>query len=267
MMNNSQMPSRSGANPAKKRLPLWAVLFWLIVWEIGALWVNEPILLVTPLSALRRLFELVQEAVFWKSILFSVGHILLGFALSAALGIVLAALAYRFRAVRELLAPLAAAVKAIPVASFVILVLLWVSSRDLSIIISLFIGFPVIYSNVLMGLDSTDRKLIEMARVFRIPFLTQLRAIYLYQVLPFLRSGLAVAIGLCWKSGVAAEVIGIPAGSIGEKLYKAKVYLETPDLFCWTLVIVLLSIGCEKLLAFLMKQVERGAAECWKRSA
>ena len=265
MMKKNDMPSRSGAKPSKKRLPLWAVVFWLIMWELLALWVAEPILLVTPIKALIRLTELVQEAVFWKSIAFSVGHILLGFVLSAVLGAGLAALAYRFRRVRELLAPLSAAVKAIPVASFVILVLLWVSSRDLSIIISLLIGFPVIYANVLMGLDSTDPKLIEMAKVFRVPFLTQLRAIYLYQVLPFLRSGLAVAIGLCWKSGVAAEVIGIPKGSIGEKLYTAKVYLETPDLFCWTLVIVLLSIGCEKLLAMLMNWVEKEASACWKR--
>ena len=267
MMKKNQTSPRSGANPSegKKRVPLWAVVFWLIVWELLALWVAEPILLVTPFAALRRLTQLVQETVFWKSIVFTVGHILMGFGLSAVLGIGLAALAYRFRLVRELLAPLSASVKSIPVASFVILVLLWVPSRNLSIIVSLLIGFPVIYANVLMGLDSTDPKLIEMAKVFRVPFMTQLRAIYLYQVLPFLRSGLAVAIGLCWKSGVAAEVIGIPKGSIGEMLYKAKVYLETPDLFCWTLVIVLLSIGCEKLLSLVMKAVEKEASACWKR--
>ena len=159
---------------------------------------------------------------------------------------------------------LVAAVKAVPVASFVILVLLWVPSRNLSVVISVLIGFPVIYSNVLAGLDSTDSKLIEMAKVFRVPFGRQLRAIYLYAVMPFLQSGLSVAMGLCWKSGVAAEVIGIPGGSIGEKLYKAKVYLETPDLFCWTLVIVLLSIGCEKLVARLMKLLVRKAEESWR---
>ena len=244
---------------------MWSVIFWLFVWQIAAMWVAEPILLVTPLSALRRLTQLIGEMEFWKSIFFSVGHILLGFGLSAVLGVGLAALAYRLRVVRELLSPLSAAVKAIPVASFVILVLLWVPSKRLSIIISLLIGFPVIYANVLMGLDSTDPKLIEMARVFRVPFMRQLKAIYLYQVLPFLRSGLSIAIGLCWKSGVAAEVIGIPSGSVGEKLYKAKVYLETSDLFCWTLVIVLLSIGCEKLLKLLLDQVERRAGKCWTR--
>ena len=152
-----------------------------------------------------------------------------------------------------------------PVASFVILVLLWVSSRNLSVVISLLIGFPVIYANVLAGLDSTDPRLIEMARVFRVPFRRQLSTVYLSQVAPFLRSGLSLAIGLCWKSGVAAEVIGIPSGSIGEKLYKAKIYLETPDLFCWTVAVVVLSIGCEKLLGLMMDVLERRAFGCWKR--
>ena len=75
--------------------------------------------------------------------------------------------------------------------------------------------------------------------------------------MPYLRSGMNIAIGLCWKSGVAAEVIGMPSGSIGEKLYQAKIYLETPDLFCWTLTIVLLSVGCEKLLSLLVGLIER----------
>ena len=238
-------------------MPLWAVLVWLAVWQLIAWWVDAPILLVSPLTALKRLLELAFEAAFWRAVAFSVGRILLGAVLAAA--------AYRFCRVRELLMPLVAAVKAVPVASFVILVLLWVSSRNLSVVISLLIGFPVIYANVLAGLDSTDPRLIEMARVFRVPFRRQLSTVYLSQVAPFLRSGLSLAIGLCWKSGVAAEVIGIPSGSIGEKLYKAKIYLETPDLFCWTVAVVVLSIGCEKLLGLMMDVLERRAFGCWKR--
>lgn len=249
-------PSTISANK-KVRLPVWAVLFWLLIWQLAALWVAEPILLVSPVTALSRLLELVITRPFWQAVFFTVGRILLGFALSAVLGVALAALGYRFSWVRELLRPLVAAIKAVPVASFVILVLLWVPSRNLSVIISLLIGFPVIYLNTLEGLRSTDPKLIEMARVFCVPFSRQLRAIYLYQVLPFLRSGLTIAIGLCWKSGVAAEVIGMPSGSIGEKLYKAKVYLETPDLFCWTLVVVALSIACERLLSLALRRVTK----------
>ena len=257
-------PSTTSAK-RKGRISLWATVFWLLVWQAVAYWVDAPILLVSPLTAVLRLFELLPQADFWRSVVFSLGRVMLGFASACALGVALAALSYRFRWVRQIMSPLTAAVKAIPVASFVILALLWVSSRNLSVLISLLIGFPVVYANVLAGLDSTDSRLIEMAKVFRIPFPRQLGAIYLYSVLPFLRSGMALAIGLCWKSGVAAEVIGIPTGSIGEKLYKAKVYLETPDLFCWTLVIVLLSIGCEKLVSLAMNLAMKGAQRCWKR--
>jgi NitT/TauT family transport system permease protein len=241
------------------RISLWAVLFWLLVWQIAAMAMDQPLLLVSPLETLQRLATLVLEPIFWRSVGFSVGKIMLGFGLSCLLGILLAALAYRFKPVRRLLSPLTAAIKAIPVASFVILALLWVSSKNLSILISIMIGFPVIYLNTLTGLDSMDRKLLEMAQVFRIPLGKRIGVVYFSQVLPFLRSGLNVAIGLCWKSGVAAEVIGIPSGSVGQQLYNAKVYLETADLFCWTLVIVLLSVACEKLLAWLLTAAERRA--------
>ncbi|MBR2925273.1 MAG: ABC transporter permease subunit [Clostridia bacterium] len=249
----------STSSAETRKMPFWAVLFWLLVWQIAAMLMDQPLLLVSPLDTLKRLSSLVLEPIFWKSIAFSVGKIMLGFGLSCLLGIVLAVLAYRFRPVRQLLSPLTATIKAIPVASFVILALLWVSSKNLSVLISVMIGFPVIYLNTLTGLDSIDHKLVEMARVFRVPLGKKLGVVYFSQVLPFLRSGLNVAVGLCWKSGVAAEVIGIPSGSVGQQLYNAKVYLETADLFCWTVVIVLLSVACEKLLMLLFKQAERWA--------
>lgn len=236
----------------KKSFALWAVVFWLLVWEAIARWVDQSLLLVSPLTAAHRLVQLLVTAPFWQSAAYSLGHIFLGFLLSALLGIGLAICSYRFYRVEQLLSPITAAVKAIPVASFVILALLWVSKQNLSVLISLLIGFPVIYGNALTGLKSTDPQLIEMAKLFKTPFLRQLRALYLPSLAPYLKSGLNTAVGLCWKSGVAAEVIGTPKGSMGERLYNAKIYLETPDLFAWTLAIVLLSILCEKLVGWLL---------------
>ena len=164
-----------------------------------------------------------------------------------AAGIMAAGLSARFRRIRELLAPAVLTIKAVPVASFVILVLIWVPSRNLSIVISFLMVFPILYTNVLDGILSTDSKLLEMVQVFEVPKAVQIRYVYVSQVLPFFRSGCSVALGLCWKAGVAAEVIGIPDGSIGENLYNAKVYLNTPDLFAWTVVIVLISLVFEKL--------------------
>ena len=166
-------------------------------------------------------------------------------------------LASRFRLVGELLSPLLAAMRSVPVASFVIAALIWVPSRRLSILISLVIVLPLVYAGTLDGLRQIDPQLMEMARVFRMSRLNRLRAVELPAALPSVASALSVAIGMAWKSGVAAEVIGIPGGSIGEKLYKAKVYLATPDLFAWTLTIVLLSAGCSKLVKLGLRALSR----------
>ena len=240
-----------------RKIRLWAVLFWLLVWQLGSIAVGSDILLVSPLQVLARLFELIREKSFWAAILYSALRIAAGFLLGTTAGTVLAALAARFRRVDELLAPLILTIKTIPVASFIILVLIWFTSVHLSVVISFLMVMPILYTNVREGIDSVDDDLLEMASLFRIPAGRRVRYIYITQVMPFFRTGCTLALGLCWKSGIAAELIGVPSGSIGELLYRSKIYLETPDLFAWTLVIVLISLAFEKLT---LKAVDLAAA-------
>ena len=126
-----------------------------------------------------------------------------------SLAVALAALAARLRWVRELLSPLVAVVKAVPVVSFIILALIFFSSENLSLLISALMVFPPVYLNVLEGIGHTDVQLLEMARVFRVPALRGIRYVYLPQVLPYFRSACGSALGLCWKSGIAAEVLSL----------------------------------------------------------
>lgn len=226
---------------------LWAVLFWLLVWQGASMAIGQEILLVSPLSVFLKLFELAPTGEFWQSILFSSLRILGGFLLSAGAGAILAALSAKCRRVEELLAPAVLAVKAVPVASFIILILIWISSRNLSVCISFLMVFPVIYTNTLNGIRKIDGELLEMAGIFRMSSWARFWYLSLPQVMPYFRAGCSVGLGLCWKAGTAAEVIGIPDGSIGEKLYHAKVYLNTSELFAWTLVIILVSLLFEKL--------------------
>ena len=236
---------------------VWAVVVWLAVWQLTSMVLNNTIFLVSPVRVVLRLGELAVTGVFWSAIVFSFLRIVGGFLLALLAGTVLGALSARFLRVRELLAPAVLAIKSIPVASFIILALFWFSSRNLAVLISFLMVFPVIYTNVLAGIQAVDQPLLEMARVFRLPPARTARYVYLPQIYPFFRSACGVALGLCWKAGVAAEVIGMPQGSIGERLQQAKVYLNTPDLFAWTLVIVLISLAFEKLFLLLLK---RGAA-------
>ena len=246
----------------RQTLRPWAVAFWLLVWQgaamaLRAAYPHGALLLASPLSALKRLFVLAGTAAFWQAVLASASRILGGFLFSCALAVVLSAFAARYRRAEELLAPPIAVIKAVPVASFIILALVWLPGRGLAFFISALMVFPPVYLNVLAGIRRADASLLEMARVFRVPFSRTLRGIYLPQVLPYFRAAVSTALGLCWKAGTAAEVIGLSGGTIGERLYTAKVYFETPDLFAWTAVIVLLSVGFEKLFLLAVDKIAK----------
>ena len=241
---------------------LLAVAFWLTVWQAAAMAIGQEVFLVSPVQALRTLVQLLPRADFWQRVGFSSGRILLGFVLGAVVSVVLAVCAARWSAADALLAPVMQLVKATPVASFIILALVWVSGKSLSILISFLMVLPVLYGAVRAGLESADPQLLEMARVFRLPLGRRVKAIWLPAVLPAFRQGCSVALGICWKSGVAAEVIGLPDGSIGDALYRAKITLSTGELFAWTFVIIVLSAAFEKLfLALLDKAVARVLGE------
>jgi NitT/TauT family transport system permease protein len=232
---------------------LLSVALALLLWQAGAILLDLPLLLVPPLEVVKRLFGLMRESDFWRTLLFSFSRIVLGFAIAFVLGCVLGVLSGKWPLLETLLWPYVITIKTVPVASFIILSLFFLSARRLSTFISFLMVFPVIYSNVLEGIRSTDRELLEMAQVFRIPWGRRLLYIYLPHLKPFLFSACSVALGMSWKSGVAAEVIGVASGSIGEKLYESKIYFITEDLLAWTVVIVLVSVLFEKLFLRLMK--------------
>lgn len=248
---------RRGDRVKKVLITAGSVLFWLILWQILASCINSKILLVSPIDTAVRLWELLPSGEFWSSIFFSMGRILLGFFLGLVIGTALAALSGKFRIIRTLFSPLISTMKSIPVASFTILALFWVGSENLSILVSVLICVPIVCANMLEGIDNLDPKLKEMARIFKIPAGKRFSGVYLSQLLPYFRSASRLAIGLSWKSGVAAEVIGIPDNSIGEMLFMSKIYLETADLFAWTFVVILLSFICEKLFIFAVKLVQK----------
>lgn len=231
-----------------KKIKLWTIGFWIIAWQIAAMTLDKEVLLASPLSVGRCLLSLVQTTTFWGTVWFSFQRILCGFFMAVILGVLFSACARKCKWFGELLNLPVAILKATPVASFIVLVLIWMPSRNLSVLISFIMAFPVIYTNLQEGFENLDKKLLEAAKIFRMGFLKKAYYIYFAGLLPYLRSACAIAIGMCWKAGIAAEIIGIPNGSIGECLYHAKIYLQTPDLFAWTFVIIAVSILFEKIV-------------------
>ncbi len=240
----------------------WAALlaagFWLCVWQAASLCIGQRLLLASPVEVCRALLRLLPTAAFWQRAAFSAARIIGGFVLALAAGAFFGVCAAASRWAEALLRPPMLAIRTVPVASFIILALLWLrGTGGLSVFISFLMVLPVVYENVLAGIRAADETLLEMAAVFRVPLWRRMRALYAPAVLPYFRSACAVGLGLCWKSGVAAEVIGISGGSIGEALYNAKLLFATDELLAWTAIIVLLSLAFERLFLRLLQCAER----------
>ncbi|MBO4861110.1 MAG: ABC transporter permease subunit [Clostridia bacterium] len=240
-------------------LRIAGALAFLAVWQIFPLFMGDTsILLATPLQVANRLFELVPQAGFMGRVWFSFARIAAGFGLAFASGILLASLAARYKIAEALIKPYMTVAKTVPVASFIVLALIWLSSSSLSVFISFLMVLPIIYTNVLQGIRSADAKLLETADLFKVPASRRVRYIYIPAAFPYLISGSRVGLGMAWKAGVAAEVISIATGSIGEQLYFSKVYLDSAELLAWTVVVVLLSLAFEKLTLFLLGLAFKG---------
>ncbi len=237
---------------------------WLAAWQLLSVIIHNPILMAGPLETLGALASLLGTAEFGESLAFSFLRIVGGFLAGSAAGILLAYLADRKPVLRDILAPLVTVLKSVPVASFIILALIWFGSGALSFVISFLVVFPILYLNTLQGLQNLDGKLLEMAEVFHIPASSRLKYIVLPGIYPFLQSGFELALGMSWKSGVAAELIGQYKLSIGNQLYMDKITLDTAGVFAWTVVILLVSWLFEKIFLLLVRTAGRktiGAAE------
>ena len=221
---------------------LGILLLWLFVWEILDWSMKESFLVAGRMDTIQALFRIIDQSDFWLAVLYSMKRIIKGFLYAFSLGLGLGIVSFRFPILKELLAPAVTFIRSVPVASFIVLALLWVGSKELSVLISFFMVFPIVYEGVCSGLSLAEPKLLEMCQVFSVTTWCKACTVYWYGLFPALQTACKNAIGMAWKAGVAAEVIGVPTGSLGEKLYYAKLYLDTGELFAWTLIIMLCSL-------------------------
>ncbi len=236
---------------------LLILLFWSGVWAAASAIINLPLLFPMPHVVVGRLIALMHTADFYWITLHSLGNILLGIVLAIVIGILLALLTTRISILRELILPFMSVVKATPVASFIVLALIFIGAARVPTFITVLIVLPVIWTNLDEGFLRIDPQLLEMTRLYRFTPARRLRYLILPSLRPYFISACRTSIGLAWKAGVAAEIIAMPRQSIGTMIGEGKLYLMTEDMFAWTLLVVLLSLAIEALLSLLFKRLER----------
>ena len=231
-----------------------AVLLALLFWQIVAMILNRSFLLSSPVEVVKALFELGGKNVFWMGLGKSIFKILLGFLAGGGVGIFLAGLSYRFKLFEIYISPYIMVIRSVPVASFVIIILIWLGSEALSVLVCFFMVMPIFYANTLEGLKSVDVKMLQMAKIYELGQKAKFIYIYLPGLESFLISSSVASMGIAFKSGIAAEVIGRPKNTLGFFLFDAKIYLETSKVFAITLIVILCSAIFERLIIFIMQR-------------
>lgn len=217
------------------------VAFWLVVWQVASMLDSSGILLCGPLDALLALCRLSSTQTFWSSIWFSTLRIVAGALLGYIIAGVLAAVSWHTSTMRILLQPALLAIKSTPVACVVVILLIWTGAANVSVITVLLLVVPAIYFALCAGLDNMDAGQRDLFEIFGARGRRRFFALIWPAILPYLEAASSTVLGMSWKAGIAAELIGVPAGSLGERIYQAKLLLETPDLFAWTFCVICLS--------------------------
>ncbi|GAA1325854.1 ABC transporter permease [Leucobacter albus] len=234
-----------------------AVVFWLLVWEVADRAVDNRLLLAGPIRTLQALAEQVVRPEFWAISGASLGRIVLGFVAAFVGGIVLALVAHRQRWFRELIAPVVSVVKTVPVVSFIIMLLIWLGGQALTSWLAFLIVVPLVYTSMLTGLGAVAVRDLERARVFRLSPVKQFWYLSRPSFMPFLTSACRVGVGMSWRAGIMAELFAATTQSIGKEMFTAKTFLDTPTLFAWTVVVMVLSVVFERAVMLGLRTLSR----------
>ena len=233
------------------------IFFWLAIWQLLDVIIDNRLVLAGPIRVAQALVEQIGQPDFWVICGASFGRIALGFLLSFVVGFLLALVSCRHRLFRDFVDPIISLLRTIPVASFIILLLIWVGNQALTVFLAFFIVLPLIYTNMVTGFESVDRQMLEMARVYKLSRWRTFLYIYRPAFMPFLMSSTKISLGMTWKSGIMAEVLATPKPSIGKEMATARTFLDTPDLLAWTVVVMVLSFLFEKAFMELLKRANR----------
>ena len=235
------------------------ILIWLLVWLVTWLIFSErklgmEILFPSPMAVFSSLSELITQKEFYISCFNSLYKVILGWGMGIIIGTMLGIITSLSAIIKAFFEPVLHIIKATPVASFIVLFLVLMSSKQVPVFTCALISIPVVWANVYEGIASPDKQILEMADFFRMKKSKRITDIYCPAVLPYFSAAAKTTMGLSWKAAIAAEVICTPKETIGAGIYNAKIYLETPSLFAWTITVIILSVILEKILGMILKK-------------
>lgn len=237
---------------------LIVVLIWILIWQIASMMTGLELLLASPVAVLKTIMNMLASKQFYVILMHTMLNIGSGLIAGIIIGAVLGICSAKYKLIDEFLEIPLQLMKALPVAAFVILLLMWFGSKNVSRIISAMVVIPMVTTGVTDGIKNTDIRLIKMAKVYDMSTFNRFRYVYMTGVYPYLSSQLKVALGMCFKAGISAEIIGLVSNTIGTSMYYAKMYLLSSELFAWSIVVIVMSLLTEKIILIIFDTIYRG---------
>ena len=236
-------------------LPIITILVIILIWLLGAVIVNETIILPTPFETISSMVSLLGTKVFWINLLGTVGRSLIAFAVSFILGLGLA-IAVKFSNVsKSIIKIIVSIIRAMPTIAVILLLLLWTNSKVAAVVVTMLVVLPTIFNTMQDALSKIDSDIISMLKLYNINkkdmFFKYILPIIMPSTIRAIGSGLALNIKLI----VAAEVIAGTARSIGNMMSQAKIYFETAELFAVVVLMIILSVTIELVFAKIASKV------------
>ena len=243
-----------------------SILFWVAVWQIAAMSIGIDFILPSPISTLTKMGEIIIKPDFFASVGLSMLRVIFGFGMGAIAGSVIAMLGHFFSPVEVLFTPVLKIIRTTPVSSFILIAVLWIPSSIVPAFISFLMVLPIVYGNVMAGLNSTDIDLLEMCDMYDLSLTKKLFSLYFPTALPYFGAACMTSLGLAWKAGIAAEVLCVTKTSIGKYLQQSKLHMESAELFAWTLTVILVSVLLEAVIKLISVGVKKASRRRYGRN-
>lgn len=234
----------------KNKVVKWSLIcaFWLLIWQISAMIVGNKLLLPSMLDTSRGIVKLLTDGKFYLDATATIARCVVAIFFSLVFGAFLSVASYRRKIVRDILALPVSLFKSIPVMAVAIYMILLLTAGSVPVLVCFVMCFPIVYTNLLTGLDSMDKNLLEMAKAYDITGNRRLKFVYLPSLYPYFKSAMSLIAGMSWKAIVTAEVLSIPKFSLGYELMNSKYYLNTDLLFAYVTIIIAISVVFEKVI-------------------
>lgn len=241
--------------------PLFSLALIFALWAITAAYYDSDLLIPSIGTTFEKLGELLAQKQTYVDVACTLLRALRGFVLSFAIALALSVPAAFFKPFAKILAPIVAVMRSTPTMSVILLCLLWTNTQVAPVFVTVLIIFPLLYTAFYTAITGVDKKLTDMARVYRVPFMTRLLKLYVPSMLPTVFSAVRSTLSLTVKLTIAAEVLAQTRNSIGVDMQLANLYLETPVLIAWTLIAIVLGAVLELIVYALGKLCMR-----WKNA-